>query len=205
VVGAFDFGKIFVRNYRPDLRLRVMAESYRIARRPTSVLPATFILPMLIYAAHSLSLRDIFQGRFRIFGETPDVKAWPLDAAVMDRISILDQYLAFIRARDSEWGLFFNMWNFPARGADEYRRYWEDAPHALRQSADILPFLLRKEVARGRPNLARLVGRGSTRLYLGARRIGEKIGLRRRVRQSAAGLKQRARLPQRPAEPTRRL
>jgi len=185
VMGAFGYGKVFVRNYRPEFRLECLAGSYLMNGESISVLPATFMLPILIYGSRSPTLGNVFQDRLTLFGEPPDVSHWQLPPGVADRIRVLEQYSDFVREHGYTWALFFNMWGFSKRSAEEYRLYWQEAIGPLAQSADVLPFLLRKRLGQAHPHLARLVGGKATRAYLRLRHAREKLALAGRLRHRA--------------------
>jgi hypothetical protein len=175
IVGAFDLGKLFVRDYRVDARLRCLAQSYRLRGEVTSLLPMTFMLPVLIYTNHSPVLRGVFGNRLTIFEDMPDISTRPLQNGIAERIRILERYFDFIKRRRYGWGLFFNMWNFPIRDADVCRRFWMEGRGAPVQSADILPFLLRKRLEVSHPFAARLVSRGIAEAFVWGQRLRERL------------------------------
>ena len=170
-----DYTSIFVTEYSPQLRLEYSVKSYKITDRIISLLPASFMLPILIYASLSPTLGTILDPRTATFGKLPDIGQLHLQPSIIDRVHVLEQYSRFTDVHRCHWALLFGLWHPPDMGAGSPRQFWQKVETRIERGDDVLLLLMRKQAQQSHPRFAGLFTQEVLRVILLFRDLRDKV------------------------------
>jgi hypothetical protein len=182
VIGIFDNTMIFVRDYSTERRLDRFAESYRMGGHILSMLPANFLLPIIIYSHLSRQLRAILEGRVAVLGEPLDTGQLDVPQSITERIKALEKFTDYTRRHQCRWALLFNLWHAPRALPGGAGRSWKSVEGRTKTMEDVAIEVWRRELEQTRPRLAALYSPWLLRLALILRNAINALAPRRSLR-----------------------